>query len=201
MTRRTKRTAVLATALVAAPVTTAIAANGATPPPRIEPTLAPAIASGTTIADGVRHAAAASEHLKLAKDHLVLARRWARAQGYHLGDGHRARVHGWSRDRLRRSNRSLRDRLAQTAGSGSSSAGASTASAPLQAIAACESGGDPHAIGGGGTFRGKYQFTYSTWASVGGSGDPAAAPEAEQDKRAAMLYAQSGPGQWPVCGR
>jgi hypothetical protein len=77
----------------------------------------------------------------------------------------------------------------------------STASAPLQASAACESGGNPSAIGGGGQFRGKYQFTYSTWASVGGSGDPAAAPEAEQDKRAAMLYASAGSGQWPVCGR
>ena len=64
----------------------------------------------------------------------------------------------------------------------------------------CESGGDPRAIGGGGAYRGKYQFSYSTWAGVGGTGDPAAAPEAEQDRRAAMLYARSGPGQWPVCG-
>ena len=70
----------------------------------------------------------------------------------------------------------------------------------LQAIAQCESGGDPRAIGGGGAYRGKYQFSYSTWAGVGGTGDPAAAPEAEQDIRAAMLYERSGPGQWPVCG-
>ncbi len=72
--------------------------------------------------------------------------------------------------------------------------------ATLDSIAACESGGDPAAIGGGGTFRGKYQFMQATWEAVGGSGDPAAASEAEQDRRAAMLYAQSGPGQWPVCG-
>jgi hypothetical protein len=71
----------------------------------------------------------------------------------------------------------------------------------LQAIAACESGGDPSAVGGGGAYRGKYQFDQGTWASVGGSGDPAAAPEAEQDKRAAMLYARTGPSQWPVCGQ
>jgi hypothetical protein len=70
----------------------------------------------------------------------------------------------------------------------------------LQAIAQCESGGDLTAIGGGGLYRGKYQFSYSTWASVGGHGDPAAAPEAEQDRRAIMLYERSGPGQWPVCG-
>lgn len=75
-----------------------------------------------------------------------------------------------------------------------------TVSPALQAIAACESGGDPHAIGGGGLYRGKYQFSYDTWAGVGGHGDPAAAPESEQDMRAAMLYERSGPGQWPVCG-
>lgn len=71
----------------------------------------------------------------------------------------------------------------------------------LEAIAQCESGGDPGAIGGGGKFRGKYQFDYQTWAGVGGSGDPAAAPEAEQDYRAARLYAQRGAAPWPVCGR
>ena len=78
--------------------------------------------------------------------------------------------------------------------------GGSTASAGLEAIAACESGGDPSAVGGGGQFRGKYQFDQQTWQSVGGSGDPAAAPEAEQDKRAAMLMAQRGSSPWPVCG-
>src|SRR3954451_702490 len=76
----------------------------------------------------------------------------------------------------------------------------STASAPLQAIAACESGGNPSANTGNG-FYGKYQFTMQTWQSVGGSGSPAAASEAEQDRRAATLYAQAGSSPWPVCGR
>lgn len=71
----------------------------------------------------------------------------------------------------------------------------------LEAIAACESGGDPTAIGGGGLYRGKYQFDMQTWAAVGGSGDPAAASVAEQDYRAALLYQQSGSSPWPVCGR
>lgn len=73
--------------------------------------------------------------------------------------------------------------------------------AHLQAIAACESGGNPRAVSADGTYRGKYQFSFATWAAVGGSGDPAAASEAEQDMRAARLYAQAGAGQWPVCGR
>ncbi|MGI8945731.1 MAG: transglycosylase family protein [Thermoleophilaceae bacterium] len=70
----------------------------------------------------------------------------------------------------------------------------------LEAIASCESGGDPGAVSASGAYRGKYQFSPATWAAVGGSGDPAAAPEGEQDRRAAILYEQSGPGQWPVCG-
>lgn len=72
--------------------------------------------------------------------------------------------------------------------------------ATLESIAACESGGDPTIVSADGSYRGKYQFDYGTWASVGGSGDPAAAPEAEQDYRAALLYAQAGSSPWPVCG-
>lgn len=72
--------------------------------------------------------------------------------------------------------------------------------ATLSAIAACESGGDPTAVSADGTYRGKYQFDYTTWASVGGSGDPAAAPEREQDERAAALYRIAGSSPWPVCG-
>ena len=69
---------------------------------------------------------------------------------------------------------------------------AGVSKATLDAIAACESGGDPAVVSSDGSYRGKYQFDYGTWESVGGSGDPAAAPEAEQDYRAALLYAQSG---------
>ena len=72
--------------------------------------------------------------------------------------------------------------------------------ATLEAIASCESGGNPTAISSDGSYRGKYQFSFETWAAVGGSGDPAAASEEEQDYRAAMLYAQSGSSPWPVCG-
>jgi hypothetical protein len=72
--------------------------------------------------------------------------------------------------------------------------------ATLDAIASCESGGDLTAVSSDGSYRGKYQFDYGTWESVGGSGDPAAAPESEQDYRAALLYAQAGSSPWPVCG-
>ncbi|HEV7807519.1 MAG TPA: transglycosylase family protein [Solirubrobacteraceae bacterium] len=71
----------------------------------------------------------------------------------------------------------------------------------LSAIAQCESEGDPGAVSASGTYRGKYQFSLATWRTVGGTGDPAAASETEQDRRAALLYRRHGPGQWPVCGR
>lgn len=70
----------------------------------------------------------------------------------------------------------------------------------LEAIASCESGGNPAAVSSDGSYRGKYQFDYGTWASMGGSGDPAAASEEEQDYRAAQLYAQAGSSPWPICG-
>jgi len=73
-------------------------------------------------------------------------------------------------------------------------------SATLNAIASCESGGDPTVVSADGAYHGKYQFSTGTWASVGGSGDPAAAPEAEQDYRAALLYARGGSSPWPICG-
>ena len=72
--------------------------------------------------------------------------------------------------------------------------------ATLDAIASCESGGDPAIVDASGTYHGKYQFDVGTWASVGGSGLPSQAPEAEQDYRAALLYSQAGSSPWPVCG-
>jgi Transglycosylase-like domain len=70
----------------------------------------------------------------------------------------------------------------------------------LASIAACESHGNPRAVGGGGAYRGMYQFSFSTWEVVGGSGDPAAAPRHEQTWRAWLLLRRHGAGHWPVCG-
>jgi peptidoglycan hydrolase-like protein with peptidoglycan-binding domain len=76
----------------------------------------------------------------------------------------------------------------------------STGSGALARIAQCESGGDPTAVSSSGRYRGKYQFSRQTWRELGGSGDPAAAPESVQDAMAAKLYAQRGAQPWPVCG-
>lgn len=71
----------------------------------------------------------------------------------------------------------------------------------LRAIAQCESGGDPRAVSSNGLYRGKFQFSRSTWKAVGGRGDdPAAASEAHQDRMALRLYRQQGVAPWPACG-
>ena len=130
---------------------------------------------------------------------MRLAHRRARLRGRHVRHSYARHVRTWSVGRLLHERHRLRrsvKRLHRTGG-----APAVAIPGALAGIAACESGGNPSAIGGGGAFRGKYQFDYGTWASVGGSGDPAAAPEAEQDRRAAMLYARAGASPWPVCGR
>jgi peptidoglycan hydrolase CwlO-like protein len=77
---------------------------------------------------------------------------------------------------------------------------AASVSAALERIAQCESGDDPRAVSSNGLYFGKYQFSLGTWQGVGGQGNPADATEQEQDQRAAMLYARSGPAPWPVCG-
>ncbi len=53
----------------------------------------------------------------------------------------------------------------------------------------------------GNTFYGAYQFTWETWGTVGGSGNPALAPPAEQDARARVLHSRRGAQPWPICGR
>lgn len=65
-------------------------------------------------------------------------------------------------------------------------------------VAECESGGNPTTNTGNG-FYGKWQFDWGTWASVGGSGNAAYAPEAEQDYRAYLLWRSRGWQPWPAC--
>jgi resuscitation-promoting factor RpfB len=67
------------------------------------------------------------------------------------------------------------------------------------ALAKCESGGNPRAVNPAG-YYGLYQFSLSTWRSVGGSGNPMDASPDEQTARAQTLYNKADAGQWG-CGR
>lgn len=71
----------------------------------------------------------------------------------------------------------------------------------FDALAACESGGDPTTNTGNG-FGGAFQFTASTWRSMGtGYSVPWDAPYSVQKDAARRLQARSGWGQWPGCAR
>ncbi|MFG1947836.1 ubiquitin-like domain-containing protein [Nonomuraea sp. NPDC048826] len=71
------------------------------------------------------------------------------------------------------------------------------------ALARCESGGDPTAYNSSGPYYGLYQFSLPMWQLVGGAGMPHAWPAEEQTYRAQLLYqrfAGEWQSQWPNCG-
>jgi septal ring factor EnvC (AmiA/AmiB activator) len=63
-------------------------------------------------------------------------------------------------------------------------------------IVMCESGGNYHALNSSSGAGGAYQILPSTWAAYGGQGEPQNAPKAEQDRIAAEIWSDSGPGAW-----
>jgi hypothetical protein len=68
--------------------------------------------------------------------------------------------------------------------------------------ARCESGKDPDAIGGGGMYRGAFQFMKSTWKAAPKSpgGDPINYGYKTQAVVAVKLKKRDGAGHWPNCG-
>ncbi|HUY86846.1 MAG TPA: transglycosylase family protein, partial [Acidimicrobiales bacterium] len=104
-----------------------------------------------------------------------------------------------------------RERNAASYQSHVSSSGGSTAHAVavppgVSSVLACirqYESGDNYSDTSNPYYRGAYQFSWSTWQSVGGSGDPASASASEQDMRAQLLVSRSGWGAWStasLCG-
>lgn len=166
---------------------------------------APAVAMAATASDTPREpvastaAAHVAAHRKAAKRNVRLAR----IRAHRTGTKFRIKAYAWhaktrSLEDLQRSNRRLRltlDRIHHN------TTLVARLRPTLQAIAACESGHNPRAIGGGGTYRGLFQFNASAWTAAGGTGDPARATVREQYLRAAITYTRRGAQPWPVCGR
>ncbi len=216
--------AALAAALIVP--TAAVSAGAEEPPAPGSAALRAELAGHLTVGQQMRAARVEVLQRRLARVNVRIARKVARLQDDRVTRAERERIFALPMSELERRNRVLRERLetlrkraarkaarrraaaaaipgapATAAAAAPATSGGGTATpGNLAAIAACESGGNPSAVGGGGQYRGKYQFSMSTWQSVGGSGDPAAASEAEQDARAAALYAQQGSSPWPVCG-
>jgi hypothetical protein len=184
---RPKTTTALALAGMAAAAPAAYAAAPATDPPSpVRTALRAPLGDHLTVAAQMR----AARYAELREDLTARALRVARREDV-SPRAERRRLQGRSPAELRSRIRALRRPDPKPA---------PTASPVLEAIAQCESGGDPTTDTGNG-FYGKYQFDLQTWASVGGTGNPAAASEAEQDRRAAILYARAGAAPWPMCGR
>jgi len=70
--------------------------------------------------------------------------------------------------------------------------------ADFAALRECESG-DDYQLDTGNGYYGAYQFSLSTWYSLGETGLPSAAPPRVQDAAAYRLYEQDGWSPWPTC--
>ena len=203
---RTTTAVAVAGALFAAPAA-ALAAEADDPPSPIQTALRAPVGGHLTVASQMRAEARENRQQDLIRRAMRLAGVVADARGERFDADARRSQRAELRDQapaeIQEERRELRDDLAEAQEpepAPAPAAEASTASPVLEAIAACESGGDPTTDTGNG-FYGKYQFDLQTWASVGGTGNPALASEAEQDERAAILYAQRGASPWPVCGQ
>ncbi len=144
---------------------------------------------------------ALAAHRRLVARNLELTRT-VRRLSHRALRAHARGARRWPSARLRAENHRLAaaERRARAAHRSATSTAGGHTGGLLAAIRACESGGNYSTDTGNG-FYGAYQFTRSTWAGLGGTGNPASASPAEQDRRAAMLLARSGAGQWPICGR
>jgi hypothetical protein len=91
---------------------------------------------------------------------------------------------------------------AQAAQAARAAANSSAAGSPgvWAELRQCESGGN-YAENTGNGYYGAYQFSLSTWESLGYSGLPSDAPPAVQDQAAQQAQARGGWGQWPACSR
>ena len=192
---RAVRTASAAAALLALPAAAQAAPDAVDPPSPLRTALRAPVAGHVTVAGQMRAARRSDEQERLIRVARRLGDRVARVRGEQPV---RARLRGEApavlRDRIARLRGELRDARRERA------MARVPVPAQLPAIAACESGGD-YATNTGNGFYGAYQFDLQTWESVGGSGLPSDASPAEQDMRAARLYAQAGAAPWPVCGR
>lgn len=75
-----------------------------------------------------------------------------------------------------------------------------TISERLDALAQCESGGNPRAFNPAGPWYGAFQFHRDTWRRMGGGpGDIRNYSYSEQKAVAARLVQAAGWGQWPSC--
>jgi peptidoglycan hydrolase CwlO-like protein len=147
--------------------------------------------------------AAHNDEVASARDQIAAARARAEAQSAALEqaraeqagalDSLRSQVGGWEQD--------VADAQAVTAVQAQETvAGWVGDWAIPSAIVICESGGNYGALNPSSGAGGAYQILPSTWQLYGGNGLPQNASPAEQDRIAAMIWADSGGSAWVCAG-
>jgi hypothetical protein len=189
---RSKNTLIAGIGVAAALSAPAALASAEAPAPTAQPTGTQASAKGNAASAQRR-----SAHRRHVTRTIRLARTEARLKGKRLRTGYRSAISTWSNEKLMGRQKTLQRSIRELRRYQVPSA----MRARLSRIAQCESGGNPRAVGGGGRYRGLFQFDYGTWRSVGGNGDPARASVREQYFRAYKLMKARGSSPWPVCGR
>ena len=150
--------------------------------------------------------AAHNDEIAAARDEIAAVRAQAEARASELAAlrdqqavalaGLRSQISGWS-DQVQEA------RAAAAAEAAAAAAAPSVGSGPWAipaGIVMCESGGSYGAVNPGSGAGGAYQILPSTWALYGGSGLPQNASPAEQDRIAALIWADSGGSAWVCAG-
>jgi peptidoglycan hydrolase CwlO-like protein len=112
----------------------------------------------------------------------------ARAEGQRALAELQERIMGWELEARRAAAREIAE------GGGEMFAGGPY-SIPTY-IVMCESGGNYRALNPSSGAGGAYQIIPSTWRAYGGKGLPHLASTAEQDRIAAIIWREDGPGAW-----
>jgi peptidoglycan hydrolase CwlO-like protein len=167
-----------------------------------------AVAARLEEVDAARAAQAAhNDEVDAARSQMAAVRAEAEAQAGELAalrdeqaaalQGLQSQISGWS-DQVQEA------RAAAAAEAAAAAAPAQPAASGSWAIPAgivmCESGGDYGAVNPSSGAGGAYQILPSTWALYGGQGLPQNASPAEQDRIAALIWADSGGGAWVCAG-
>ena len=109
-------------------------------------------AHANVVRDGALNQRGERAHRRLVSENVQLAHKLARARDHRVPRDHAEHVRAYTRPRLRAENHELQHKVHKLAGAnaGGGTTAGGAASSQLDAIASCESGGDPASVGGGG---------------------------------------------------
>ena len=164
-------------------------------------------ADRTTVVDGDEHLIAATHGADAVTEAVAPVAQLEQATRFYTGVAI-AEMQRVAAEQAAAAARAEAERVAAEQAAAAARTSSSSMGGGWAALRRCESGGDYGAVSAGGSYRGAYHFSRSTWNTVASSSyphlvgvDPAAASPADQDAMAMALYRSSGSSPWPHCGR